>query len=621
MFLCCCPTGSELAGSEVVYNDKDRTWSWKPFSHIPQQKYVQQHRQVKMVETKRSETVLRNLAHELLNDEECIQFKQALHHFRVSHSVTTLCQQLIPVINSTSKLLLLVELSMRMPSNLQEDFHQLCSLQYPNYDSYLKLFTSGNSAPDMPRIIAQDSNGKLKIVSKGTEKKMFMRYNNQKQAYELRSIPGTSVTSGVYSNGSGNESDFDEVDAKENQGRVTPVHLVGKKNTHKVILNRHDDGSLGLGITGGKEYGTELVINVVEEGGPAATQGLQIGDKILEVNGHNFHNITHSEAVMIMRHAWNLIILIERPGESTEEDETDTHDEVDSPRRQLDNIKDFELVVHPADTGRLGCVTQRLASQDLLVKQVEAGSPAALAGVQLHDLIYKIDSISVRELSEKQIIMLTNAKRINLHIRRYVPTNDVMGERSRSRQASVSVPAYRTLSESRSNDGRDISPESHHSSHHSSHHPTKYFRSRSAYFPHPNKDTNQPERLVYGDKPRQANWIISPKQREHRYTQRREIVSTTNAHSFPVHGRSRSEGRNEYIYRHSQAARDSVNAAGRRSRYIRNRSQSPHRNTIQRVHHEDNVIRAIQMGLEKRQRAIRRSLYQMPDPVDYEWEI
>lgn len=44
-----------------------------------------------------------------------------------------------------------------------------------------------------------------------------------------------------------------------------------------------------------------------------------MGDRILEVNGHNFNNITHAEAVMIMRNAWNLIILIERPSERENE--------------------------------------------------------------------------------------------------------------------------------------------------------------------------------------------------------------------------------------------------------------------------------------------------------------
>jgi len=48
-------------------------------------------------------------------------------------------------------------------------------------------------------------------------------------------------------------------------------------------------------------------------------QGLKIGDQILEVNGHNFNNITHAEAVMIMRNAWNLIILVERPMEKGSE--------------------------------------------------------------------------------------------------------------------------------------------------------------------------------------------------------------------------------------------------------------------------------------------------------------
>lgn len=257
---------------QVAYLPGERHWTWKPLQRAYRQRSLHREKHNKMVESKRSEAILKNLALELLTEEECQIFKQALHHFRVSHSVTTLCQQLKQVINTTAKILLLIELSIRMPQNLQEDFHRLCSLQFPNYDTYHKIFTSGNSN-EMPRVIAQDSSGKIRIVSRGSEKKMMMRYNNQKQTYELHSLPGTSVTSGVYSNGSDSDDDFDEIDAaKDNQGRATPVHLEGRKNVHKVFLNRHEDGSLGLGITGGKEYGRELVINVVEEDGPAAQQ-------------------------------------------------------------------------------------------------------------------------------------------------------------------------------------------------------------------------------------------------------------------------------------------------------------------------------------------------------------
>ncbi|XP_060585879.1 uncharacterized protein LOC132741675 isoform X2 [Ruditapes philippinarum] len=604
---------------EVEFYPGDRHWTWKPLQRAYRQRSLQKQKQSKMVDSKRSEAILKNLAQELLTDEECLIFKQALHHFRVSHSVPALCQQLRQVINTTPKILLLVELSMRMPSNLQDDFHRLCSLQFPNYDSYLKIITSGN-ANEMPHIIAQDNSGKIKVVSRGSEKKLMMKYNNQKQTYELRSLPGTSITSGVYSNGSdSDDDDFDEIEAlKDNQGngRATPIHLEGKKNVHKVFLNRHEDGSLGLGITGGKEYGTELVINVVEEEGPAASQGLQVGDKILEVNGHNFHNITHAEAVMIMRNAWNLIILIERPNEN--EEDTDDVDRAVSRKP----IKDLEIVVYPSNTGRLGCITQRLPSSDLLVQSVELNSSAEKAGLQVHDLIYKVDGVSVRELSEKQIVMLTKAKRINMNIKRYEGGDNIDGLDGNFHLPTPNQPYRRSESEPRSDGGRHHSSESHHSRHHSSNPSPRYVSNFSSYSPHSTRRlVDHPEHLVYGNRPvREANWIISPKPREHRYTQRRQVVMRE-ANPRIYHNRSRSEERYDSRSHPRTIVREiSVPNAGK-SRYIRNRSHSAHKNTIQRVHHEDNVIRAIQMGLEKRQRAVRLSLYQMPDPVDYEWEI
>lgn len=263
---------------QAAYYANDQNWTWKPLQRAYRRRNTQLKNQMKMVESNRSEAILRNLAHELLTDGECQHFKQALYHFRVSHSVITLCQQLKQVINTTSKILLLVELSNRMPANLHEDFHRLCSLQFPNYDTYLKLSTNGNVPNGMRHMVAQESSGKIRIVSKGSDNKQKMKHSNQKPTYELRSLPGTSVTSGVYSNGSDSEDDFDDIDVdKDNQGRATPVHLEGKKNVHRVFLNRHEDGSLGLGITGGKEYGTELIINVVEEDGPAASQVMDFG--------------------------------------------------------------------------------------------------------------------------------------------------------------------------------------------------------------------------------------------------------------------------------------------------------------------------------------------------------
>lgn len=614
----------------MVYYPYERPWTWKPLQRANRRKniVIPTNKDTKMAELRRTEAILRNLAQELLTKEEAFIFKQALHHFRVSHSVTSLCQQLKPIINTTQKILLLVELSSRLPKNLQDDFHHICSLQHPNYETYLKIFNNGNASSEMPRIIAQDSSGKFKIVSRGSEKKMMLKYNSHNKKYEIHSLPGTSVTSGIYSNASSSDDDedYDLTDGKEQNGRMTPVYLKGKKNVHKVFLNRHDDGSYGFGINGGREYGTEIVINVVEENGTAAKQGLKVGDKILEVNGHSFHDISHVEAVLIMRNAWNLIMHIERPDEK-EQNGDDTVDH--APVHQ--HMQNLELIIYPSNNARLGCVTQRLNSQELLVSSVEENSPASKAGVKANDLITKVDSISVRELSEAQIVMLTQAKRLSLSVRRGalipVQDHDEVDNKMHSPLTNGHIPVDmvyerhrkvypRSGSESRSDQVRETSLESRHSSH-----PTirytreNYARSKSAGSFGNGRYIEHPEHLVYGVSKPEPNWMLSSqKPREHRYQQRKTFYSkdpVSVLYSLPAYGRSHSEG--------SYRIYDSNVSKGR---YIRQRSYSPHRNaTVSKIHHEDNVIRAIQMGLEKRHRAVRLALYQMPDPADYEWEI
>lgn len=271
---------SKIGLFQVVYHPYDKRWTWKPLQKARRRFF----RQSLMAEQRRTEAVLRNLAQELLTDDECKRFKQALHHFRASHSVTTLCQQLKNIINSTEKILLLVELSSRIPKSLQEDFHQLCSLQYEKYDVYLRIFTRGNSLNVAPRVIAQDSSGQMKIVSHGSQKNLlkFDNYNNLEQ----QSIPSTSMTSGFYSE----QDDYKSEDSPVMQSFFSSNHPVNKSqhpaldlyknyqnhswmpNIKRAFLERKDDGSLGLGIRGGKEYGTDIYIQRVEPGGQAAHQ-------------------------------------------------------------------------------------------------------------------------------------------------------------------------------------------------------------------------------------------------------------------------------------------------------------------------------------------------------------
>lgn len=65
------------------------------------------------------------------------------------------------------------------------------------------------------------------------------------------------------------------------------------------VVNLHKpspDCSLGFSIRGGHEFGTGVYISTVDENSSACKQGLVVGDQVIECNGVDFENITHSSA-------------------------------------------------------------------------------------------------------------------------------------------------------------------------------------------------------------------------------------------------------------------------------------------------------------------------------------
>lgn len=379
-----------------------------------------------MGETQRGEAILRNLAQQLLSNSEYQHFKYAVNNFQQTKSVPTLCHQLRPVINSTERLLLLVELCNRLPKSLQEDFHRICSIQFPNYETYLRIYSNDNAMTEIPKVIAQDSSGKFKIVSHGSEKKILVDYNGYKNG-DLISQHGTSVTSGIYSEQDdltslkhlGNEKDDDVFVWTPQYGRIdsSKSAFVSRESydgaIRRVFIARRDDGSLGLGIVGGREYGTDIIISVVDPEGPAAEQGVRAGDRILEVNGTDFHQMSHAEAVTLMRNAWNVIMKVQSASIYRQGSQGD--------RPQNVHVRDIELIVHPGADGRLGCSTNRQNKvRYLVVKDVDKNSPAQKAGIVVGDYITKIDGVDIRNLTERQITSLTRSKRLLVCVRRLV---------------------------------------------------------------------------------------------------------------------------------------------------------------------------------------------------------
>ncbi|PSN56094.1 hypothetical protein C0J52_05890 [Blattella germanica] len=84
---------------------------------------------------------------------------------------------------------------------------------------------------------------------------------------------------------------------------------------HAVELSRGTRG-FGFSIRGGREFqNMPLFVLQIAENGPAALDGrLKIGDQIIEINGINTKNMTHAEAIEIIRNGGPSVRLLVRRG-------------------------------------------------------------------------------------------------------------------------------------------------------------------------------------------------------------------------------------------------------------------------------------------------------------------
>ncbi|XP_069140094.1 PDZ domain-containing protein 7-like isoform X2 [Argopecten irradians] len=78
------------------------------------------------------------------------------------------------------------------------------------------------------------------------------------------------------------------------------------------ISDRHKE--LGFNIRGGVEYGIGIYISKVDKGSIAERHGVRVGDQILEVNGISFSNISHPNAVDVLRSETHLILTLRDMG-------------------------------------------------------------------------------------------------------------------------------------------------------------------------------------------------------------------------------------------------------------------------------------------------------------------
>ncbi|XP_036366799.1 uncharacterized protein LOC115221606 isoform X3 [Octopus sinensis] len=419
----------------------------------------------RIMEKGHSELVLWQLSQKLLGDNENKQFKYFFTEFQRNHSVPMLCTRLKPLINTSERLVLLVEMSYLVPNHLSDDYHRICSLEFANYSQALQACRPGTlPRTERSRVIAQDSSGKTRIVSQGNLKKLiinrspdlqssnrsssmhnsnksydefddavesvfldnnispkshrkFEDYNNMRNWQEADLRTDSRRSSGRnYNNGIRYKKD--EVTVYEDKGLTiskisnNPGEL--GKRTHLVHLVRQSGNcSLGMSLKGGIDENTPISVDWVEEGSLADMQGLRRGDHILEVNGHDFRYITHEAAVKIMLLATEMNILVDSSFAGSLREVSN--------QSLIHDYREENAIIYPSPQGRIGCVITRdgFSANEVIVKKVMANSPASSAGLNVGDHILKIDGIDVSLLTEKQIIsLMTSSKKVKLTLTR-----------------------------------------------------------------------------------------------------------------------------------------------------------------------------------------------------------
>ncbi|XP_062927325.1 PDZ domain-containing protein 7a [Mobula hypostoma] len=83
---------------------------------------------------------------------------------------------------------------------------------------------------------------------------------------------------------------------------------------HNITVEKSIDGKLGFSVRGGSEHGLGIFVSKVENGSAADHSGLCLGDKIMEVNGISFENITMGSAVTVLTGSHRLRLVVRRLG-------------------------------------------------------------------------------------------------------------------------------------------------------------------------------------------------------------------------------------------------------------------------------------------------------------------
>jgi predicted metalloprotease with PDZ domain len=160
--------------------------------------------------------------------------------------------------------------------------------EYNTYKSVGKLMLALNSCLDSSEKL--DLLPYIRDLIPKHDKKRFDNlapYNRMAHPIKLEAVNGTSSPNG------------------------TPPANVGNRI---INLQRTKGSSLGFSIRGGQEHELGIYVSHVESLSQAEKSGLQVGDKLIRVNGIDFERVSHGSAVLVLKSHDNLKIEVKNVG-------------------------------------------------------------------------------------------------------------------------------------------------------------------------------------------------------------------------------------------------------------------------------------------------------------------
>ncbi|KAL6066823.1 hypothetical protein STEG23_038136 [Scotinomys teguina] len=96
----------------------------------------------------------------------------------------------------------------------------------------------------------------------------------------------------------------------------TPSESSSEDGARRIVhlYTTSDDFCLGFNIRGGKEFGLGIYVSKVDRGGLAEENGIKVGDQVLAANGVRFDDISHSQAVEVLKGQTHIMLTIKETG-------------------------------------------------------------------------------------------------------------------------------------------------------------------------------------------------------------------------------------------------------------------------------------------------------------------